>query len=173
MKKELIVIGLLELVLAYEWLAAAWEKFANPDFMQHLSQTLSAFASKNPYNFYTNFVNSTVIPNSQLFGNLIRFSEFLAGLSLVVAAFWAISRQKPVGPSFWIVMAGLLLGFLLNINFFLAAGQALQPRESTSLWVLPKPYCSHTICWNRSAAAAELKNCYDLPSLSFRGILAS
>src|SRR5579864_3541192 len=113
MKKDRVVLGMIMLILTYEWLSAAWEKFSKPDFMNGITQTLQAFASKNPHSTYVNFLNSIAIPNASLFGELTRFGELLVGLGLLVAAFAALRAGKLTKNAALAVVVLLFIGFFM------------------------------------------------------------
>jgi uncharacterized membrane protein YphA (DoxX/SURF4 family) len=121
-KKDRVVLGMIMLILSYEWLAAAWEKFSKPDFMNTIAPTMQMFAMKTPHANYANFLNSIVIPNASLFGNLVRFSEFVVGLGLLAGAFVAMRTGKPTKKAEMAMVVVLVIGLVLNVNFYLAAG---------------------------------------------------
>lgn len=124
---------LIQWVIAYEWLSSGLGKFIKPDFMKTIGKTLGAFAAKTHFKFYGNFLHSTGVPNAQLFGNLVRYSEIFIGLGLAVGGYLVLTRRS---LSFWwqlILVVSLFGGALLNLNFYFAAGWSGPSTEGVNL----------------------------------------
>ncbi len=121
-KTALVWLVLIQWVLAYEWLQAAWEKFSKPDFINSISNTLAAFASKTSYGFYSHFLTSVGIPHAHLFGELVRYGELLIGAGLLVGGYMILTLRKLAKWQIALLITALLGGALLNLNFYWAAG---------------------------------------------------
>ncbi len=123
MKKVSIVwIILIQWVLAFEWLHSGWGKWIKPDFMAGISGTLSTFASKTPHLIYGNFLNTYIVPNALLFGQLIRLGEIVVGVVLVLSGL-ALILKKGLKNNLAILIGIVCFGSaFMNLNFFLASG---------------------------------------------------
>lgn len=118
MKKNGYLTAIL-LVLAAFWLRAGLEKIVGGEFVGGLAATLGKFGSKNPYSWYVDFLQNTAIPNAFIFGWLVQLGEVFSGLAVglgLVKIYRGIEKGK------WLLAVGLAVGFLLNLNFWLAAG---------------------------------------------------
>jgi thiosulfate dehydrogenase (quinone) large subunit len=67
------------------WLNGAVEKLLNPDFPQQFAASLNAggFVSQAPP-WFQSFMQSTVVPNAELFAQIQRFGELALGLALIL-----------------------------------------------------------------------------------------
>ncbi len=111
---------LIQLILGYEWLNSAWEKFTKPEFMDGIEKTIAIFAAKTHYGWYGSFLRSS---DAQFFGNLTRFGELLVGLGLVAGAVYMLTAYpKYLKWAFITVLAASVGACLLNLSFYLAAG---------------------------------------------------
>ncbi len=111
----------IQLVLAYEWLSSGLDKFLEDGFMAGIAKTLALFASKTSFGFYGTFLKNYAIPNAELFGNVVRYSEVLIGLglSISVIAYYGLPSLRRI-TSLFAAVAGIG-GALLNLNLFWAA----------------------------------------------------
>lgn len=121
-KASLIWLVLVQWVLAFEWLHSGWGKWAAPGFMDNIGKTLAGFGSKTPYTTYGSFLNETIVPNAETFGNLIRTGEIGVGLALALAGIILLVQKKLSPLATWLLVVAFLAGALMNLNFFLAAG---------------------------------------------------
>jgi uncharacterized membrane protein YphA (DoxX/SURF4 family) len=113
-------LALIQLVLAYEWLHSAWGKFTQADYLEGMNKTLGFFATKNPHEGYANYLQNSVMPNAEVFGQVVRFSELTGGLLLLAGAFlvWRGRLSKLMCA----VLAAASLGLaVMNWNFYMAA----------------------------------------------------
>lgn len=104
------------------FLKSGYGKVSEGKFVGGLSETLTKFAGKNPYPWYKDFLNGFVIPNSQSFGFLIMWGELLSGFAIISSIFCLLFRIGRPKIIFSILAFGLIGGFLLSLNFYLAAG---------------------------------------------------
>lgn len=124
----------IQWVIAFEWIKSSWGKFAEPDFMNNISKTLGAFSSPgNPNEWYASFVRERLLPNANLFGNVTRFSELLAGLALALGGAWLLTQRNLRKPVALVVLIALVGGALLNFNFYFAAGWTSPSAEGINL----------------------------------------
>ena len=67
------------------WLNGAIEKLLNPDFPQQFAASLNAggFVTQAPP-WFQSFMQSTVVPNAELFAQMQRFGELALGLALIL-----------------------------------------------------------------------------------------
>lgn len=107
--------------LATQWLQAGWEKWTKPEFMTGIAKTLGLFAAKTPYRWYSSFVTTYLLPHASWLGNVVRASELLIGLDLVLLGV-IILGQHTIRRWVATVMTIACYGAaLLSLNFYLAA----------------------------------------------------
>ena len=75
----------VRILIGAVWLNGAVEKLLNPDFPQQFAASLNAggFVSQAPL-WFQSFMQSTVVPNAELFAQLQRFGELALGLALIL-----------------------------------------------------------------------------------------
>ena len=101
-----ISLLLLRLSISYIWLTAGISKFLNKEFISSFSSTIENFAKNTPHDFYVNFLNQSIIPNSYIFAQLTIWGEILTGVAFLLG--------------FPMVIA-VLAGILMNINYYFVA----------------------------------------------------
>jgi thiosulfate dehydrogenase [quinone] large subunit len=67
------------------WLNGGIEKLLNPDFPRQFADSLAAggFVSQAPP-FFQGFMRGTVVPNAELFAQLMRAGELTLGIALIL-----------------------------------------------------------------------------------------
>lgn len=114
----------IQVLLAYEWAFAGIEKIIGGQFVPNMPKVLARFADGNPHTWYVNsfLVWATQIPT--VFGHLVQWGEFLAGiglfLTLILYIFGKVQWQKKLAMS--VAIFSLLVGVWMNIQFYFAAG---------------------------------------------------
>lgn len=108
----------LRLVIGYVFLNSGWEKITNPEFAAGLGATLGKFAAQNPFGWYKSILLSYSVPNAQTLAPLVAWGEVAAGVMLILG---------------FLTPVGALLAFLLNANFYLAAGWTSPSAHSVNL----------------------------------------
>ena len=75
----------VRILIGAVWLNGAVEKLLNPDFPQQFAASLNAggFVSQAPP-WFQSFMQSTVVPNAELFAQIQRFGELALGLALIL-----------------------------------------------------------------------------------------
>lgn len=75
----------VRILIGAVWLNGGIEKLLNPNFPRQFAQSLEAggFVSQAPP-FFRSFMESTVVPNAELFAQLVRFGELTVGVALVL-----------------------------------------------------------------------------------------
>jgi len=113
---------ILRLYLGWQWLDAGWEKLQNPKWMDGTS--LAGFwagAIKNSqgahptvgFDWYAGFLNNLAGAHAQTwFAPLVAYSEFLAGICLILGLFTG---------------AAALIAAFMNFNFMLAGSAGVNP----------------------------------------------
>lgn len=120
--RYLIGLMAIQMVIAYEWWSAGWEKISSP-FVDTLAQGLGYFASQNPFGWYRNFLLGFATENATLFGYAVEWSQvgialvlFFGGILLVYARNQTLQRIAVT-----MSLLALLGGLLMNANFYFAA----------------------------------------------------
>lgn len=123
-KRPIWLLAFVQGVLGFVWLQAGWEKITDAGYLSGMGKTLAAFASKNPYGWYHDFLVNLAAPNATLFGVTVEVGEVLVGLGLLATAVMAVLPLRHA-----LALTGSILGTiafaggaLMSINFWLAAG---------------------------------------------------
>lgn len=124
---------LIYFVFGFIFLKSSWGKIEGGQFVSGLGGTLEKFASKNPYPWFKEFLTGVAIPNSQLFGNMTMWGEFLTGLGFAVGSLYLLISKKPSQLGYVVFTLGCLGGFLLNGTFWLAAGWTSASTDTVNL----------------------------------------
>lgn len=128
-----IGFNLVLLTLGLDWLRSSVGKITSGKFVAGLTPILNKFISNNPNSWYNDFVKNMVIPNSNLFGNLTMWGEFLSAISITFGSFYLLLNKKGNKRIELLLLSGLIGGALLNLNFYLAAGWTSSSTESLNL----------------------------------------
>lgn len=123
-RERLPLVGLLlvQIFIGYEWLMSGLVKLFRGGFASGLAAELTE-KSEGTVGWYKSFVDAVVIPNAQVFGYLIMFSELLAGITFIVAAVICLSMGVRKSVHILTVLAAIG-GIFLNINLHLLNGSA-------------------------------------------------
>jgi thiosulfate dehydrogenase [quinone] large subunit len=104
------------------WLNGAVEKLLNPEFPQQFATSLKAggFVSQAPP-FFRAFMQGTVVPNAELFAQLMRAGELALGVALILGLLTNLVAVGSVGLSIVIMLSqgGVGLGTGLGAPEFL------------------------------------------------------
>jgi len=122
-KNPLFYFALLQIIFGYEWLTTGWGKIVGDQFVSSLPKTLEFFASKNPYDWYKNFLLGFATNNATLFGYLVQWGEFLAGLGLVAGALVIIFYKKELWTKIFLEISAAagIGGAMMNAFYYFAA----------------------------------------------------
>jgi thiosulfate dehydrogenase (quinone) large subunit len=111
------------------WLNGGIEKLLNPSFPRQFADSLAAggFVSQAPP-FFRGFMQSTVVPNAELFAQLIRAGELTVGIALILGFLTNFAAIGSVALSISILLSagGVRLGTglgapeFININVLVA-----------------------------------------------------
>jgi thiosulfate dehydrogenase [quinone] large subunit len=90
------------------WLNGGTEKLLNPDFPRQFADSLAAggFVSQAPP-FFQGFMRGTVVPNAELFAQLMRAGELTLGIALILGL---LTNLAAVGSAVLSVMILLSQG---------------------------------------------------------------
>jgi len=104
------------------WLNGGVEKLLNPDFPRQFAASLQAggFVSQAPP-FFQDFMKGYVVPNAELFAQLMRAGELTLGIALIVGLLTNLTAIGSVGLSVVILLSqgGVRLGMGLGSPEFL------------------------------------------------------
>ena len=112
-------VVLLRIVVGVWFVKAVWTKFTlaflwdlipypavSPRFVAFHPKRIAEFAAGNPVEWYKNFLEGTVLPNSKLFATLQTFGEAAVGLGLILGLVTGLTA---------------LVGLFLCLNYGLAS----------------------------------------------------
>jgi uncharacterized membrane protein YphA (DoxX/SURF4 family) len=123
-----LLVGLLavQIFLGYEWFMSGLAKVIDDGFANGLASTLSD-QTKDLSGPYKSFVDGVVIPNGQLFGNVVMAGELTLGIVLMTAAVLWVARWSQMSLTgrrvvLGLVVLGGVVAIFMNINFHLAGG---------------------------------------------------
>lgn len=129
--KYLLIIFL---VLGLLWAKSSYGKLTGGTFVSSLGTTLTKTADKNPYPWFKQFLISTAIPNSQMFGSLTMWGELLSAVAIILGSILLLSSQMKKVASL-ILLLGLVGGAFLNIIFWLGFGYTSSSTDSLNLFM--------------------------------------
>ncbi len=132
MKAEKLLL-IIFLVAGLIWVKSSYGKFSSGTFVSTLGTTLTKTADKNPYPWFKQFLVTTAIPNSQIFGFLTFWGEFLTAVALTLGSVLLLVSPKPSKFAKWTLLFGLAGGAFLNIIFWLGFGYTSPSTDSLNL----------------------------------------
>ncbi len=104
------------------WLNGGIEKLLNPDFPRQFADSLAAggFVSQAPP-FFQGFMQGTVVPNAELFAQLMRAGELTLGIALILGLLTNFAAVGSAALSVMILLSqgGVGLGMGLGTPEFL------------------------------------------------------
>lgn len=110
-----VLVGLL-------WLNGGIEKLLNPDFPRQFADSLAAggFVSQAPP-FFRGFMQDTVVPNAELFAQVVRAGELTLGLALLLGFLTNLAALGSIALSISIMLSqgGVGLGTGLGAPEFI------------------------------------------------------
>jgi len=113
---------LVRVLVGAVWLNGGVEKLLNPDFPQQFAASLQAggFVSQAPP-FFQDFMRGHVVPNAEIFAQLMRAGELTLGLALILGLLTNLAALGSVGMSAVILLSqgGVRLGTGLGAPEFL------------------------------------------------------
>jgi thiosulfate dehydrogenase [quinone] large subunit len=113
---------LVRVLIGAVWLNGGVEKLLNPDFPQQFAASLQAggFVSQAPP-FFQDFMKGYVVPNAELFAQLMRAGELTLGIALILGFLTNLAAIGSVGLSVVILLSqgGVRLGTGLGAPEFL------------------------------------------------------
>lgn len=131
--KEQKYLYIIFAVIGYVFLKSSFGKIEGGKFVEGLAGTLEKFASKNPYPFFKNFLETIAIPNSYIFGVLTMWGELLVGISLILGSLYLIFSKGTNKLVYFGLLLGFFGGMLLNGTFYFASGWISPSTESVNL----------------------------------------
>jgi thiosulfate dehydrogenase [quinone] large subunit len=115
-------IVLVRVLIGAVWLNGGLEKLLNPGFPSQFSASLQAggFVSQAPP-FFQDFMRGYVLPNADLFAQLMRMGELMIGIALILGLLTNLAAISSVGLSSVILLSqgGVGLGTGLGSPEFL------------------------------------------------------
>jgi thiosulfate dehydrogenase [quinone] large subunit len=112
----------IRILVGAVWLNGGLEKLLNPAFPRQFAASLQAggFVSQAPP-FFQGFMQSTVVPNAELFAQLMRAGELTLGIALILGLLTNLAALGSVGLSLVIMLSqgGVRLGTGLGAPEFL------------------------------------------------------
>lgn len=114
---------ILRVYVGWEWLQAGYEKLINPVWFGpgagagihgFLVGSLAKTSGPHPdvSSWYAAFINSSVLPNTTLFANIVTVGEILVGIALILGAFTGIAA---------------FFGAFMNMNYLFAGTVSVNP----------------------------------------------
>lgn len=94
------------------WLNGGIEKLLNPDFPQQFADSLAAggFVSQAPP-FFQGFMEQTVVPNAEVFAQVVRVSELALGLALTLGLLTNLAALGSIALSVAVLLSQGGVGF--------------------------------------------------------------
>jgi thiosulfate dehydrogenase [quinone] large subunit len=127
---RLAFLGLMaiQIFIGYEWLMSGLTKIVRGGFPSGLADELTE-KSEGVGGWYKDFLDGTVIPNSELFGVLIVIGEVIVGVALIAAAVVWIARREVLSERTRMIVLGTTFlaavgAIFMALAFHLANGAA-------------------------------------------------
>lgn len=135
MKTNLFFKGFLVifLLIGLVWLRSSLEKISSGHFVNSLGAILLKAADRNPYSWYKSFLTSIAIPNSQVFGLLTMWGEFLTATAITFGSLYLLFSKIKHKVSYILLLSGLIGGMFLNVTFWLGFGYTSPSTDSLNL----------------------------------------
>ncbi len=112
----------IRILVGAVWLNGGLEKLLNPAFPRQFSASLQAggFVAQAPP-FFRGFMQGTVVPNAELFAQLMRAGELTLGIALILGLLTNLAALGSIGLSAVIMLSqgGVRLGSGLGAPEFL------------------------------------------------------
>lgn len=124
---------LVALIIGAIFFNTGYGKLSGGEFVNGLANTLTFFASKNPYPWVQGMITDIIIPNSIVFGYLTMWGELLTGLSILIAVAFYLFQRKFNRFSILLLAAGFITGAFLNWTFWFASGWTSPSASSLNL----------------------------------------
>lgn len=134
MDKKLITLIILSVGLI--WAKSSYGKFTSGSFVSSLDQTLTKILDKNPYPWFKQFLVGAVIPNSQVFGSLVFWGEFLTAVAIVLGSILLLLNPQAGRLTRLMLILGLAGGIFLNTIFWLGFGFTSPSSDSLNLLMI-------------------------------------
>lgn len=119
-----LILPILLLIIAYQWLIAFLDKAVNKDFFNQLPQQMKDGISGITFHPYATLLENVGIPNSHLFGILIMLGELFVGVSFLL---YAIQKMRGKNNKFLskLGLIATITGAFLNLNYAILGGDTL------------------------------------------------
>jgi hypothetical protein len=145
-----IALAGLQLLIGYEWLVSGVDKVLLGTFPTTLPQLLTGATSGGRIpGFFAALLQHLVLPNAQLFGVVIEWSETLAGLGLIAVGLVALLR--PLAERYLALRAALIYSYAARLLDALApaaaVGAGLLGLSFFLLDGLPSPWFTPSIAY--------------------------
>ena len=123
-----ITLMVIQIFIGYEWLMSGLTKIVRGGFPSGLEDELTE-KSEGVSGWYKDFLDGTVIPNSELFGVLILIGELIVGIALIAAAILWLVRRDALSEGARMAVLGTIFvaavaATFMNVAFHLANGSA-------------------------------------------------
>jgi len=116
------VMTWVRIVTGAVWLNGGTEKILNADFPTQFADSLAAggFVAQAPP-FFQDFMKNTVIPNAELFAQVVRVSELALGLALILGLLTNLAALGSIALSVMVLLSqgGVSLGTGLGAPEFI------------------------------------------------------
>lgn len=116
-----VLIPVLLLCLAYEWLVSGFDKLISGIFVQQLKGQLLSSLSDMQYQFYGHVVKNVIAPHAAVFAVLVEVGELCAGVGFVILAV-ALFRDRITTAIIHLGIWTSIVASFMALNFFLWQG---------------------------------------------------
>ncbi|NRD79948.1 hypothetical protein HPT25_21670 [Bacillus sp. BRMEA1] len=119
-----LILPILLLIIAYQWLIAFINKVVNKDFFNQLPKQMKDAISSITFQPYATILKNVGIPNSHLFGILVMSGELFVGVIFLLYAIQKLMRKN----NRLLAKLGLLatiVGAFMSLNYAIMGGDTL------------------------------------------------
>lgn len=119
-----LVLPLLLLVIAYQWIIAFFNKVVTKNYFNELQKQMKDSVSNITFHPYATLLKNVGIPNYHLFGVLVMLGELFVGVIFLLYAIQKLMKKNSI------LLAKLgfiatIIGAFMNLNYALLGGDTL------------------------------------------------
>lgn len=119
-----LVLPILLLIIAYQWLIAFTNKAVNKNFFNQLPKQMNDAISSITFQPYATMLKNVGIPNSHLFGVLVMIGELFVGVIFLLYAIQKLMKKNNKLLARLGILA-TIVGAFMSLNYALMGGDTL------------------------------------------------
>jgi thiosulfate dehydrogenase [quinone] large subunit len=122
--KHPLVIPVILLIIAYEWLIASVDKLLTKNYLGNMHKQMVQSVPDIQFHPYASLFKNVGIPQSHVFGILVLLGELVVGLTFLIMAIQLIRGKMSSALAKCGFVASIIAAFM-NLNYALLGGDTL------------------------------------------------